>query len=302
MWLPTQVLAAVEVDPLRVPGREEAEQPAGAALAGHPHVHADLADGGADLRVERRDARVLPHLDPLRPDPPGSVAEPLQVRVAQPRPVADLQVRGPPEPDRGAVRRGDLLEEGRGGVLLEHDQAVRQVGVVTARQRGPRHQRTVHGHAGGDVEEGPAGPGGQRAAPERHLRRQRVAAPKVRAHQVAVLADRRRQVAEDHPAGGKLRVEVVGGHGRGEQQPPVARQVLERGALPFLLVRRRPRVAVDAGRPAGAQLAQPARLVRGRCLEQGARGLDRHRPSRPRLPSGAGSGGSSRPRTPWGAP
>ena len=77
-----QVLAAVEVDALRVARREQAEQPAGAALAGHADVHPDLADGGADLRVERGHVGVLPHLDPLRPDAPGPVAEALQVRVA----------------------------------------------------------------------------------------------------------------------------------------------------------------------------------------------------------------------------
>jgi hypothetical protein len=99
-----QILAAVDVDVLVIARRQQTEQLAGAALAAHSQVEPHLAHLGADLRVQGRHVGVLAHVDPLRADAPGCITEALQIRVAQPRAVADLQIGGPAEPDRGAVR------------------------------------------------------------------------------------------------------------------------------------------------------------------------------------------------------
>ena len=106
-----QVLDAVEVDALRAAGRQQAQHARRAALAGHAHVDAELADGRADLRVERRHVGVLADLDPLRAELPGRVAQALQVGVAHARAVTRHHVGGAAEPGGEAVVRADLLQQ-----------------------------------------------------------------------------------------------------------------------------------------------------------------------------------------------
>src|SRR6185503_16282164 len=122
-------------------------------------------------------------------------------------------------------------------------------------------ERTVDGDALGDVEEGASGPGGERAAPERHLGRERVLLADVRPHQVAVLADGRCQVSEDHAAIRELRIELICRKRRVQQQAAVARQIIERGAAPLLFGAGRPGVSLYPAPPLGAQPRKPGGLV-----------------------------------------
>ena len=180
--------------------------------------------------------------------------------------------------------------------LLGHDQRDRMERDVGARQQLARDQRAVDD----DAARGRSRTG--------HRSRRTAPAPRSgrgsRAHrpgrgmaldQLRVLADGGAQVGQDDAGLGGVRWQVRLELRHVEQQLDVARQRVERGAAPLLLLAGGRRGGRSALPPSGTEGAQPVRLVEpvadapdrigveGRCgLREG------HRLSRPRLPSGAG--------------
>ena len=307
-----QVLEAVDINVLLVARRQQSEQQAGAALAGHAQVESQLGDPRADLGVQGGDRGVAADLDALCPDVPDAIAQALQIRVADARPGLRVNRDRAPEPSGRAVRRDELLEQGHAAGLIGDDQGVGQEGHVRGGLRDPCDERAVHLEAARHVQEGASRPAGQREGPEGRVRGNTLAATQVGAHQVGMLAGSRGKIGEHHAALGEPRVGKLRAERRLLEQNTVARQILQRGAAPLFLEAGGKRRLQRTLEPRSAQLAQPIGLVMTladspdrRRVERQRPGFDHlhaHRSSRPPLPSGAGSGGSSRPRTPSAVP
>ena len=294
-----QVLDAVDVDVLRAAGGQQAQHARRAALAGHAHFDAQLGDRRADLGVQRRHLGVLADLDALRAEIPGGVPQALQAGVAHARALTRHHVGDAAVPGGDPVVRADLLQQRHAASLLGHHQADREVrppprrdqcvatsGLVDRHARAARTGRcrptSGPGRAPRSARVSPAsghGPGGAAPAPAARGRHR----PGRR---------RRRRPRPGAPAG----------HGscaapRRHRPPPRAAHPARCGATPP------PGRWAAASRPGGAPSPRAGRAA-------SRPPLARRRPSspkppsasRPPLPSGAGSAGSSRPRTPSAAP
>ena len=173
-----QVLDAVDVDLLLLAGGQDAQQPGGASLAGHLDVEPHLGHPRADLRVEGGDVGVLADHHPLRADVPRAVAEPLQVRVADPRSLPGADLDDPAEPAGAAVGRDDLLEQRDAAVALGDHQAEGVVRDLRSSERAARHERAIDLDSGGHVQEQASGPGRLRQRPEMGVRTRALGLPR----------------------------------------------------------------------------------------------------------------------------
>ena len=259
------------------------------ALAGQQRLGAHAAVGAAEADDDPVERAVAGHLGALGAEDPRLLVEVLPADVAQAGVLAHDELDHGVEQRLGLLVAGQVLLPHLGlGALLEHDQhAPLQGGAGGGGDRGEQ-DRGLDAHVARDPDEGAAVP--------------------------RVLVPAGEDVVGGHHAA-EVRLDELGMALAGDRQREDDRAVLDRRALGDRAVDLVEMGAVEAehalgdvveraavGRREGAQVepAQIGELPAGPALE--GRELERRDLSQWSPPSGARSGGSSRPRTPSGAP